>query len=145
TCRQSQRSGCQRQLMHTTTEVDGLAELVQRGEELRTHGDWRGALEVQHEALERAERQLGESVGTAGIAQNLAVTYKYTGDFAAAEPLYQRALGIAEAAGEPRLAAVLCHNLGGLAHARGDFAEGVRWARRGIEVRESLGDDPLAL
>ena len=95
--------------------------------------------------LRLAERALGESVATAVAAQNLAVTYKYRGAFDAAEVLLMRALAIGETVDDRRLVAVVCHNLGGLAHARGDPAGGVAWARGAVQIREDLGDDPLAL
>ncbi len=72
------------------------------------------------------------------------MTFKYTGRFADAEALYRRALSIAEATGEARPAAGICHNLGGLAHARGDAAAGIPWARRSVAIREQL-DEPPAL
>ncbi len=70
---------------------------------------------------------------------------KYTGGFAEAEGLYRRALEVAIAAGDEAFAAVICHNLGGLSHASGMAAEGVRWARRGLKLREGIAENPLAL
>jgi tetratricopeptide (TPR) repeat protein len=69
------------------------------------------------------------------------VTYKYVGRFDDAEQLYRRALVIAETAGDDQVIATVCHNLGGVAHARGDAASGVAWARRSIAVREPLGNE----
>jgi len=85
-----------------------------------------------------------EEVATAIAAQNLAVTYKYAGRFDEAETLYRQALLVAENVGDRELTAAVCHNLGGLFHARGDHAAGIPWARRSIEIREEL-DDPLGL
>ena len=59
----------------------------------------------------------------------------YISRFDEAESLYRRALAIAERIGERRLIASVCHNLGGIAHARGDHAAGIRWARRSVQVR----------
>lgn len=118
--------------------------LTAEGESSRLAGQWGRAVDSHRLALTLAESTLGESVETASIAQNLAMVFKYTGRFDDAEVLYLRALAIAEAAGEHRLVAVICHNLGGLAHARGDHAIGIPWARRSIEVRATL-DDPVAL
>ena len=106
--------------------------------------DWRHAAEEQADALARSSAASGESVGTAIAAQNLAVTYKYLGRFDEAEGLYRQALNIAEDAGDRALVASVCHNLGGLFHARGDHATGIPWARRAVEVRATL-DDPLGL
>jgi len=114
------------------------------GEAARKAGDWIRAAAAHTGALELAEAAFGESTESAAVAQNLAVVFKYTGRFDDAEALYLRALSIAEAADDQRLVAVICHNLGGLAHARGDHAQGIPWARRSIEVRARL-DDPVAL
>jgi len=69
----------------------------------------------------------------------LGVIYKFQGRFADAEAVYQRALRIVEAGdGGPDARATLMHNLGGLAHSRGDFAAGEALARSAVELRESL-------
>ncbi|HEY8924387.1 MAG TPA: tetratricopeptide repeat protein [Polyangia bacterium] len=69
----------------------------------------------------------------------LGVIYKFQGRFADAEAAYQRALRIVEVDGSvPDPLATLMHNLGGLAHSRGDFAAGEPLARRAVELRESL-------
>jgi hypothetical protein len=56
--------------------------------------------------------------------------------FALAKRLYLRALAIFEAHAGPASAVVagICHNLSGLAHARGDAVEGEPWARRSCEI-----------
>lgn len=81
---------------------------------------------------------------SAVLAQNRAVTLKSVGRFDEADRLYRWALEIAEACGHRELVASVCHNLGGLAHARGDHATGIPWARRAVRERESLGD-PIGL
>ena len=112
----------------------------------RTAGDW----DLSAAAHQRALALVDDAGATldplevAVLAQNLAVTYKYTGRFDEAAHLYDRALALAEAAHHPQLVATICHNLGGLAHARGDAEAGLAWARRAIETREPLGD-PLGL
>jgi tetratricopeptide (TPR) repeat protein len=118
--------------------------LSSAGEAARTAGRWPEAASAQERALALAEASGAGEIEVAALAQNLAVTYKYTGRFGAAAQLYERALARAEDVGNDHLVATICHNLGGLAHARGAAAAGVPWARRSIEVRESLGD-PLAL
>jgi tetratricopeptide (TPR) repeat protein len=125
-------------------DVPRARALTAEGESARLAGMWWRAIEAHEQALTLAEATDGSSVDTAIIAQNLAITRKYTGRFDEAEPLYHRALAIAERCGEQRLVAVVCHNLGGLAHARGDHAAGIPWARRAIAERGSL-DDPVGL
>lgn len=114
------------------------------GEAARRAGDWPRAAEAHRAALHLAEAVHGEAVSTAVMAQNLAMTYKYTGRFDEAEALYRRALATCEAAGEEALVAVICHNLGGLAHARGDHEAGIPWARRSLRLRADL-NDPIGL
>lgn len=114
------------------------------GEAARLAGQWARAAEVHARALAHAESAFGETLETAAVAQNLAVVFKYTGRFSEADALYHRALAIAEDAGDDHLVAVICHNLGGLGHARGDHAAGIPWARRAVAVREQL-DEPLGL
>lgn len=120
--------------------------LSARGEAARLAGRWAEAEAAQREALALADRVFGPgSRKAAAVAHNLAVTYKYTGRFDEAEALYQRALAAATDAGDTAFLAVICHNIGGLAHARGAPAHGEPWARRAVELREAGGDDPLAL
>jgi tetratricopeptide (TPR) repeat protein len=126
-------------------ELERLVVLVVEGEAAREAGDWARAVAVQVAALALADAILGDSLAFAAVAQNLAVTYKYTGDFAAAEALYLRALRIAEAHGAHVVVAVICHNLGGLAHARGEYAVGIEWARRGLALRERNAPDAVAV
>ena len=114
------------------------------GQSARLTGDWGRAAAAHSRALQLSESTFGETLETAAIAQNLAMVFKYTGRFDEARALYIRALATAEAGNDQRIVAVICHNLGGLAHARGDHAEGIPWARRSVEVRERL-DDPLGL
>lgn len=118
--------------------------LTAEGEAARLAGMWWRAVDAHERALALAVAEDASSLDTAIIAQSLAMTFRYTGRFDEAEPLYQRALAIAERRGERRLVAAVCHNLGGLAHARGDLAKGIPWARRSVQERESL-DDPVGL
>ena len=125
-----------------------LASAVQllnsAGESLRKAGAWPQAAGAHERALALVEETHAAGVEIAVVAQNLAVTYKYTGRFSDAARLYERALTTAEAAGDDHLVATICHNLGGLAHARGDAAAGVPWARRSMRCARSL-NDPVAL
>jgi tetratricopeptide (TPR) repeat protein len=93
--------------------------------------------------LDRASAAFGEaSPAVVAGANALGVVYKYAADFDAAQAAYQRAMAAAEGQGGPKplILAGLLHNLGGLAHARGDFTAGIPLAERGAELRaETLG------
>ena len=121
-----------------------LKLLTAEGESARRGGQWSKAVDAQLRAVALAETRFGDSVEAAVAAQNLAMTFRYTGRFADAEVLYLRALTLAESVGDAELVAGICHNLGGLAHARGDAAAGIPWARRSVAIREE-GGEPLAL
>ena len=72
------------------------------------------------------------------------VTAKYAGRFADAQTHYElvRAELDVEPAADPQALAVLLHNLGGLAHSRGQVEEGLAHARRGLALRiAAVGDD----
>ena len=93
--------------------------------------------------LDRASAAFGEaSPAVVSAANALGVVYKYAADFDAAEAAYQRAMAAADGQGgpDPLILAGLLHNLGGLAHSRGDFTAGIPLAERGAELRaETLG------
>jgi tetratricopeptide (TPR) repeat protein len=111
---------------------------------LRVRGRYRAAERWQRLALRVAERVLAPTdPELVTFINNLGVLYKYTADFESAEALYARALGIAEALDSNDLTlATLLHNVGGLAHARGRYAEGEPHASRAAEIRERvLGRD----
>jgi len=74
----------------------------------------------------------------AGALNLLGAAAKFSGRFDLAEGAYARALSIIEAAGPDELLATLLHNIGGLAHARGRFVDGLAPARRGLAVREAI-------
>ena len=120
--------------------------LARQGEAARLAGRWAEAETAHREAVALADQHFGAgSRETAAASHNLAVTYKYTGRFDEAERLHLGALDVATAIGDDAFAATILHNLGGLAHARGAHADGERWARRSVELRERTGDDPVAL
>jgi tetratricopeptide (TPR) repeat protein len=95
--------------------------------------------------LDRATAAVGEaSFAVMSAANALGVVYKYASDLDAAEAAYQRAMAAAERLGEPDplVLAGLLHNLGGLAHSRGDFTGGIPLAERGLGLRTGrLGPD----
>ena len=75
---------------------------------------------------------------------NLAALYQATGHLAAAEPLYQRALAITEAAlGPDHPSVAIClNNLAGLYRASGRLAAAEPLFQRALEIfRNVLGDD----
>ena len=94
-------------------------------------------------ALGRAETAFPDGDHLVAEALNaLGMIHKFQGRYDEAEPLYQRALALATALGDEEAQATLFHNLGGLCHARGDFAGGELPARRAVELREAhLGPD----
>jgi tetratricopeptide (TPR) repeat protein len=131
----------------TDNEPEIVEELVRltaraeaaRGSTLRARGLLREAEAAYSEVLRLVEARLpAGDLLIAEILNGLGVVYKFLGRYGDAEPLYRRALAIVEAAGQTDDEATLLHNLGGLAHARGDFAAGEPLARRSVELRESL-------
>ena len=127
-------------------DADRLATLVSAATLLERAGDRSSAAVAQRAALAEADAVHGpDSLAVAVAAQNLAVTCKHTGAFDEADDLYRRALAIAEATdGADDLVATICHNLGGLDHARHAPQAGIPWARRAIEIRARCGEE-LAL
>jgi tetratricopeptide (TPR) repeat protein len=111
----------------------------------RLAGDFAAAEARLGAVLERASAEFGEvSLAVVSAANALGVVYKYASDFDGAEAAYRRAAGAAAGLtdADPLLEAGLLHNLGGLAHARGDAAAGIPLAERGAALRaEALGPD----
>jgi tetratricopeptide (TPR) repeat protein len=88
--------------------------------------------------LDAAAAAFGEaSPAVASAANALGVVCKHAGDFAAADAAYQRALAAAGGLdhADPATAAALLHNLGGLAHSRGDPDTGIPLAEHGLALR----------
>ena len=111
----------------------------------RLSGDFAAAGARLRAVLDRASAALGEASRTVASAANaLGVVYKHESDFDAAEAAYQRAAAAVSGLDDPDplLQAGLLHNLGGLAHSRGDAATGIPLAERGTALRaEALGPD----
>jgi tetratricopeptide (TPR) repeat protein len=109
----------------------------------RLAGDFGAATARLEAVLDRASATLGEaSPPVVSAANALGVVYKYAADFDAAEAAYRRAMAAADAQADPDplTLAVLLHNLGGLAHGRGDAATGIPLAERGAALRaEAMG------
>ncbi len=109
----------------------------------RVSGEFTAAADRLGAVLDRASVAFGEaSPAVVSAANALGVVHKYGADFAAAEAAYRRAMAAAagQADPDPLVQAALLHNLGGLAHARGDAATGIPLAERGARLRaETLG------
>lgn len=109
-------------------------------EALSAHGDALRELGRYGEA-EGPLREAYDLAKDARTANNLGVLYKFWGKFDDAAKLYAFAVEQTGAEDSDMLA-TLQHNIGGLAHARGDFAAGEEPARKAGEIRARLkGDD----
>jgi len=108
-------------------------------------GDYARAEDNLKRALAIAAAQFGEASEQAAEAQNnLAVLYKYWGRFEEGLRLYAAALrSMIALHGEESLASgVVYHNMGGILHARGDFAAAEEPGRKAWEIsRRLLGED----
>jgi tetratricopeptide (TPR) repeat protein len=111
----------------------------------RLSGDTEPAAARLRAVLDRAAHELGEtSRAVVSAANALGVTYKSAADFDAAQACYERAVAAAERWDEPDplVVAGLLHNLGGLAHSRGDADRGIPLAERGVALRAAAaGED----
>lgn len=102
----------------------------------RLAGEFDAAAARLTAAADRAAAAFGEaSPAVVSAANALGVVYKYAADFDAAEGAYRRAMAAAGGQADPLILAGLLHNLGGLAHARGDFTGGIPLAERGVALR----------
>ena len=113
-----------------------------RGVALLDGGDRSGARTVLTRTLELCEATLGADGAEAASLHNaLGIVGKFTGTFDVAAEHYARALQIYERLeAAPGVIATLHHNLGGLAHSRGDLETAERETRRALEMRtESHG------
>jgi tetratricopeptide (TPR) repeat protein len=109
----------------------------------RLAGDFTGATARLHGVLDRASAALGEaSLAVVSAANALGIVYKYASDFDAATAAYERAAAALASLDDPDplLEAGLLHNLGGLAHARGDTGTGIPLAERGVTLRTEALD-----
>jgi tetratricopeptide (TPR) repeat protein len=111
----------------------------------RIQGDYAQAEGDLKDALAISVAEFGEASEEAAEARNnLAVLYKYWGRFDDGLKLYAEAAAtIAAIHGEASLAsATVYHNIGGILHARGDFAAAEEPARKAWEIsRQLLGED----
>jgi tetratricopeptide (TPR) repeat protein len=96
--------------------------------------------------LARLESRLSPDDPLISLALNsLGVIHKFQGRLDEAELVYRRALRIADRTQDPFEQATLLHNLGGVAHARGEHARGEPLARRSVELRTRIlgADHPI--
>ena len=103
-----------------------------------TQGDFEQAEARLAHALIVAGRVLAPGEHSVLSIHNMrGVTAKHTGRFddAAAHYARLRAVLDVEPVADEQGLAVLLHNLGGLAHSRGQFAEGLAYAQRGLKLR----------
>lgn len=124
----------------STIRSDGrnLRSLILRGCRLREAARYLQARSVLSSALAMAERDFGsDSMELAGVLNQIGMLGKYAGWFDEAEFAYRRALRIVAWSCSP-LAADLYHNVGGLAHARRNFAVGEPFARHAVAIRKRL-------
>ncbi len=135
------------ELYRSLPDDDPLAR-IGIGGVLRARGEYARAEQVLLEALPLAEERFGAwSIETGGALNALGMTYKYWGRFDEARDVYGRALAIlVRGFGEEHVdVATIHHNLGGLEHARRDFAAAEPHARRSVELRRRLlGTDHIA-
>jgi tetratricopeptide (TPR) repeat protein len=108
-----------------------------RGVALLDGGDWPGGRAVLLHTLELCEATMGADGAEAASLHNmLGIVGKFTGAFDEAAEHYARALEIYERLeAAPAVIATLHHNLGGLAHSRGDLETAERETRRALELR----------
>jgi tetratricopeptide (TPR) repeat protein len=111
----------------------------------RLGGDFAGASSRLTHVLDVAAAEFGEaSMAVVAAGNALGVVHKHAGELDAATAAYERAIAAAQGLEvQDRLVeAVLLHNLGELAHSRGDAEAGIPLAERGLALRtEQLGDD----
>jgi tetratricopeptide (TPR) repeat protein len=112
----------------------------------REAGEYLRADRLAGEGVAAAERAFGPDSGeVADLLAVRGVLCRYLGRFADSEQHYLRALAIHTRSGSDRVAAVL-HNLGGLAHERGDHDAAYAYALRGLTVRAAFsGPDSPAV
>jgi tetratricopeptide (TPR) repeat protein len=119
------------------------------GRRLRVQGWFAQAESPLRAALAAAEQAPSPESGALVEALNaLGLLCKDLGHYDEARGHYERALALLEGAGiaDPDDIATLYHNLGGIEHARGDYAAGEAFARRGLVIRTSLDKgDPFLI
>ena len=118
-----------------------MSTLLAAGSSARARGEFAEAERLLRDALASAERVVPRDAHALAAALNaLGLLCKDLARWDEARGHYERALGLLEAAdASPHDIATLWHNLGGIAHARGDFVAGEAAARRGLAIRRAAG------
>ncbi|WP_433017905.1 tetratricopeptide repeat protein [Kribbella sp. CA-294648] len=101
-------------------------------------GDYRAAEDTLWRALWFGEQSGIAELDRAVLLNELGVAAKTLGDHDRADSCFRAALDLAEEAGHDIFVTTVCHNLGGLAHSEGQYAEAERWARKAAELRTIL-------
>lgn len=131
-----------------TREVLGVLQrnaLAARAEVERAYGSYQACLATSRRVLELVVEAVGPDAPETAVALNgLGIACKYAGAYTEAEAHYRRALALLRAHGlDGSLAAAdVHHNLAGIAHSQGRFAEGLASAEASVRLRrEHLGPD----
>jgi tetratricopeptide (TPR) repeat protein len=104
----------------------------------RTLGAYNAADRGYRTALAEIKRRFGpRDRYIAGVLNDLGVLRKAQGRYAEALAFYRRALPLVPR-GDRHALATLAHNLGGIEHARGNFARAEPHARRSVQLRTAL-------
>jgi CHAT domain-containing protein/Tfp pilus assembly protein PilF len=124
-------------------DKEGAAEVValyRRAEALKKALKWQEAASVYEKVVEKAREVYGEThPNTATLANNLALLYQATGQYARAQPLFQRSLEIWEAQrgkDHPDVALAL-NNLGSLYQLMGQYAKAEPLFQRSLKICET--------
>lgn len=118
------------------------------GDQYRLRGQPTLAEPLLRESLRLTEAHFAHDRDRLIAALNaLGLVCKDLAKYDEASACYRRALAVLEAAGETSSAnvATLYHNLGGIEHARGNYAAGESLARKGIELRRAAAADDRTL
>jgi len=121
-----------------------LLALSARARAQTADGDYRGAQKTLQAALRLSAHGGVADLDRAVLFNELGVVTKYLGDHEHANRSFHAALDLSEMAGHDLFVAPVCHNLGGLAHAQGQYADAERWARKAAELRTIMlgSEDP---
>jgi tetratricopeptide (TPR) repeat protein len=114
-----------------------------RGLQLTAGGKYAAAGMAFRTALRLAESaRPPDPIFLASLLNDFGVLCKYRGRLAEARQMYLRAIRIAGRVDEDwnreEFFATIYHNLAGIAHAKGRYAEGVKYARHGMRIRKKV-------
>jgi len=124
------------------------SDLTVRGEMHRRRGDYPQAEQLLRQAVVLAEQADPLDARRLAVALNgLGLVCKDLAKHNEARAAYRRALALLEQApgSHDDWIATIYHNLGGIEHASGNYAQGEPLARRGLAIRRALGGDAEAV